>query len=91
MPKFNGEVRSLARVQTESVIRSLAGIALRGESETARVSACGMLLDRGWGKPGNDDGSMDGEIRVVIRHIIEGRDPPTIVQAKQLSKSESET
>jgi hypothetical protein len=42
----------------------------------ARVQAANILLDRGWGKPSqahvreNDQGN----IRVVIRHIVEGRD-----------------
>ena len=55
----------------------LAGIAAKtARTEAARVSAAGILLDRGWGKPPQahtgEDG--EGEIRVVIRHIVEGRD-----------------
>jgi|SoiMethySBSTD1v2_1073268.scaffolds.fasta_scaffold1989287_1 hypothetical protein len=35
---------------TELCIKVLAGIAQNGESESARVSAAGILLDRGLGK-----------------------------------------
>jgi hypothetical protein len=71
-------------------IRVLATIARYSENEGARVSACNSLLDRGWGKVGNSDGSFDGEIRVVIRHIIEGRDAPTVINAKPLNKIEDD-
>ena len=52
-----------------------------GESETARGAAV-ALLDRGWGRPpqahtGRDG---DGEIRVIIRHLAEGRDATGVRQ-----------
>ena len=41
----------------------------------ARVQAANILLDRGWGKPPQaHTGEEGGEIRVVIRQIIERRD-----------------
>jgi hypothetical protein len=43
-------LRSLARGHTELCIRVLAGIAQNSTSDAARVSAAGILLDRGWGK-----------------------------------------
>ena len=57
-------------------IKILAGIAKDGTNEAARVSAAVALLDRGWGKPPQAHTGEDGEgqIRVVIRHITEGRD-----------------
>lgn len=51
MAKVPTEIKSLARSYTEMAIQSLAGIAQNGQSESARVAACGILLDRGWGKP----------------------------------------
>jgi hypothetical protein len=54
-------------------IRRLATIAAHSENEGASVSACIHLLDRGWGKAVQTI-DADGEIRVIIRHIIEGRD-----------------
>lgn len=38
-----------ARAHTKMAIQQLSGIAQHGESEAARVSACSILLDRGWG------------------------------------------
>ena len=41
----------------------------------ARVQAANILLDRGWGRPPQaHTGEDGGEIRVVIRQIIERRD-----------------
>ena len=57
-------------------IKILAGIAKDGTNEGARVSAAIALLDRGWGKPAqaHADEQGDGPIKVVIRHIVHGRD-----------------
>ena len=78
MPKFAGDVRSLARTHTESCIRSLAAIAAQGESDAARTAACIALLDRGWGKPAQTHTGEDGEgaISITIRHIMEGTNVP---------------
>lgn len=68
------EVQSLARSYTKLSIETLGGIAGAGTNESARVAACGMLLDRGWGKPNQPVTGKDGDdIRVVIRTIIEGK------------------
>ena len=40
---------------------------------TARVSAAQALLDRGWGKPAQPHTGEDGDIRVTIRTITEGK------------------
>ena len=65
---------------TELCIKTLAGIVQNGESESARVTAAGILLDRGWGKAPTTHTGVDGEgdVRVVIRHIVEGRDVPRV-------------
>jgi hypothetical protein len=48
----------------------LSGIAQNGESESARVAAANILLDRGWGKPPQEHAAEGGgEIHVVIRNI----------------------
>jgi hypothetical protein len=53
-------------------IRQLCGIAQNGESEAARVSACAILLDRGWGKAEQlHTGEGGGDIRITIRQIVE--------------------
>ena len=46
-------MKSLARAHTESCIRRIKGLAAQAESETVRLEANRVLLDRGWGKPAN--------------------------------------
>ena len=74
----------------QGLLSPLAGIAQHSRSDSARVSAIATMFERGWGKAQNEDGTSDGEIRVVIRNIIEGRDPPTIINTKALSNPEGE-
>ena len=71
MAKAPLDVRSLARLHTHAAIASLAGIATNGKSESARVAACDVLLQRGWGKPQSSEGE-NGEVRITIRKILEG-------------------
>jgi len=84
------DIRSLARVHTETCIRVLARIAAQGESEPARIAACNSLLDRGWGKADQHNVDADGAIQVVIRHIIEGRDAPRVIDAKPVPLNKPE-
>src|SRR3954454_8634554 len=70
------DLRSLARGHTALSIKVLAGIAQNGQTDAARVAAATALLDRGWGRPpqaitGED---AEGSIKVLIRHIVDGRD-----------------
>lgn len=44
-------IAEMAREHAETALGVLMDIALRGESEAARVSAANALLDRGYGKP----------------------------------------
>ena len=76
MARAPTDIRSLARSHTEIAIKVLAGIAKDGTNEGARVAAAVALLDRGWGKPAQAHTGENGEgnIRVVIRHIVGGRD-----------------
>jgi hypothetical protein len=54
----------------------LAGImSQEAAPPAARVSAAGILLDRGWGKPTQAHTGEDGnDIRVVIRQITDETD-----------------
>ena len=68
------DLRSLARGYTRTAIKTLGGISETGESEAARVAAAIALLDRGWGKPQQDNTHLHevkGEIRVVLRKMLE--------------------
>ena len=72
--KIPADLRSLARGHTELCIKVLAGIVSQeAVPPAARVSAAGILLDRGWGKAPTTHTAPDGEgdIHVTIRHIIE--------------------
>jgi hypothetical protein len=52
-------------------IRVLAGIVSQeAMPPAARVSAAGILLDRGWGKAPQDL-TADGEIKVTIRSMLD--------------------
>jgi hypothetical protein len=67
---------SLARVHTETCIRVLAGYVRNKDPKQVppmvRVTAVGMLLERGWGKAPQAVTGPDGEaLEVTIRHIIE--------------------
>jgi hypothetical protein len=42
--------------------------------ELPRVSAAGILLDRGWGRTPQPHGEGGGDVRVTIRQIVEGGD-----------------
>jgi hypothetical protein len=84
MTKAPADLRSLARSHTELSIQTLAGIARNSTSDSARVQAAGLLLDRGWGKalqPHVGDGG-NGSITVVIRHIadITGKAEPVLIE-----------
>src|SRR5262245_38913076 len=70
--KIPADLRSLARGHTELCIRVLAGIVSQeGVPRAARVSAAGILLDRGWGS--GPASKNDGEqVTIVIRRIIDG-------------------
>jgi hypothetical protein len=74
MPKISPhlDVSSLAREHTGFAVQRLAKLARYAESEPVQMGACIALLDRGWGKPAQTHTGEDGEgdIRIVVRHII---------------------
>ena len=73
MIKATPDLRSLARSHTELSVQTLAGIARNSTSDSARVQAVGLLLDRGWGKAEQTHAGVDGKpaIEVTIRQIVE--------------------
>ena len=61
--KATRDIRALAQEHSEPAIRELARLAIRAESEQARVSAIKELLDRGYGKPlQRTEGSLEVNI-----------------------------
>ena len=68
------ELKSLARDQTHLALNVLIGVASNGESEAAKVTAALGILDRGWGRPSQPvDAKHEGEIRITIRQIMDGK------------------
>jgi hypothetical protein len=76
------DIRSMARRHSRNTIRTLAKISQdERQPASARVAACSILLDRGWGKCPQPVASEDGDggIEVIIRHLVEPpRDLKTI-------------
>lgn len=70
-PKKVIDVRSLARSYTELGIRTLANVMQHSDNDSARVAAVALMFDRGWGRPIGGAGEAAGELRVVIRQIVE--------------------
>ena len=72
MAKATADIRSWARAQTDLAIRTLTGVCgSKAAPAAARVSAAGVLLDRGWGKA-QLDGNVRGEVRVTLRKMLGG-------------------
>jgi hypothetical protein len=69
-------LKSLCRAHTEANIRMLAGYANGEEVEPElRMRAAAMLLERGWGKPSQENThEVKGEIKVVLRQMLEDDD-----------------
>ena len=74
MAKALTDIRSYARSYSRTAIRTLKSIAAeKSAPAAARVAAAVALLDRGWGKPQqNHDLTATDQIRVTIRHMVEG-------------------
>ena len=69
MAKATADIRSLARAQTALAIRTLTGVCgSKAAPAAARVSAASALR---WGKP-QQDGNVQGEIRVTLRKMLGG-------------------
>ena len=70
--KLPADLRPLARGHTELCIKVLAGIVSQeAVPPGARVSAAGILLDRGWGRaPQPHTGEDDKEIHITLRNVL---------------------
>ena len=74
--KIPPDLRSLARGHTELCIKVLAGIVSQeAVPPAARVSAAGILLDRGWGKapPTHTAPHAERVVNITIRDLIRER------------------
>ena len=69
------ELKSRARSYTDMSLQAIAHVIQNGESEQARVSAAFGMLDRGWGKPQQDQThEIKGEIKVTLRKMLDDHD-----------------
>jgi hypothetical protein len=71
------QLKSLCRSFTEANVAKLAGFATadEGVEPETQMRAIGMLMDRGWGKPNQDNThEVKGEIKVVLRQMLEDED-----------------
>ena len=69
------DLDSLARSYTEEAVRQIAAVLSNDVDTGRRLTAAGMLLDRGWGKPKTDNNhTLSGEVRVIMRNMLEDED-----------------
>lgn len=75
--KATSEVKALAMRYLPAAIKELARLAVKAESEQARVSAIRELLDRAVGRPAqqvdltNSDGSLSQQWREAMKAVDE--------------------
>lgn len=74
MARAPTDIRSLARKHTTLAINTLAAIARRSKSDTARVQASSYLIERGWGKAIQPHAGEDGEGPIVVEIINKVRE-----------------
>ncbi|HEY2623256.1 MAG TPA: hypothetical protein VGI53_07405 [Dyella sp.] len=70
-PSERNRAMTLARDYTDHAINRLAAALLDDDSRVA-VTAAGMLLDRGWGKPTQEIAGQDGA-NLTFLHLIAAR------------------
>jgi hypothetical protein len=65
------QLDSLARAYTDECIKQMAGVLINDPDSSRRLTAAGMLLDRGYGKPKQDNThAISGEVRVILRKML---------------------
>ena len=79
-PHKEVSVATLARGYTELAVRTLGGIAQNGTSESARVAACMVLLDRGWGKAAPARPGEDGKPPLIVEIVYRQREPRPLLE-----------
>jgi hypothetical protein len=77
-PRVIGSLQALAREYAPMALRTLAEIAEKGESETARVAASNALLDRGFGRP-----MQNVDLRVLVEKKITDLTAEELAQLEQ--------
>ena len=66
------DLGSLARSHSERAIQTIAGLMDNGAEEATRLRAADILLDRGFGRPKQENShELKGEVRVILRKMLE--------------------
>ena len=75
----------MARTYSRSMVAVLVSVARQKTAQPgARVAAANSVLDRGWGKA-DQMHTVDGDIKVTIRHILEHIDDrPVVVDGRRV-------
>ena len=90
-PKEYGDLKALAREHTQAAIERLE-FWLQSDDARASVQAAGILLDRGWGKPGLDiklraellPGGLAGILREARERVAKIKhEPPLAIEHKE--------
>jgi hypothetical protein len=66
--KATADIKALAQEHAAVAMKELARLAVKADSESARVAAIKELFDRGFGKP-KQSLEVDGDLNVAIRRI----------------------
>ena len=91
MAKATADIRSLARAHTQMGINVLASVARQRKAPAAaRVAAVTELFNRGWGKA-QQTTTVDGDIRVTIRHILEHIDETPMLEGESVRRIDNDT
>ena len=67
------DIQSLCRAYTDASIKTLGAYATNDETDASiRLRAIEMILDRGWGRPKQDNThTLSGEVRVILRKMLD--------------------
>ena len=76
--KISRPLKELAALEGEACIATLIELRDNGASEQVRLTAAGMLLDRGYGKPLQEHRVGDNKVTVIVDRRGRGA-PPTIL------------
>ena len=69
------DLGSLARSHADNAIMTIAGLMKDGIEESTRLRAADILLDRGFGRPKQDNThTLQGEVRVILREMLKDED-----------------
>jgi hypothetical protein len=75
-------LQDLAREHTQTAVEALIGVLTDDEApHAARVSAAGVILDRGWGKP-KQDVEHSGNLTIVVNKLMNLDEPAIVVLAE---------